>query len=89
MTLLHVLTSLGVAVLLFGCGSLPEPSANGIHVSCLQEPDGGMCRTARPGYYYDYRSDSCKRFFQGGCGGTVPFETLDDCVQACGGKGRR
>jgi hypothetical protein len=77
---------LTAAVLLAGCGSSPDNGGDLIHVSCLAEPDRGPCGGAKPGFYYDYRSDSCKRFIHGGCGGRVPFATMEQCVETCGGR---
>jgi hypothetical protein len=73
--------------LLGGCGGTPEvESSDQLHVSCLAKPDAGNCRGARPAFYYDYHTDSCRRFLYGGCGGNVPFATLEDCVKRCGGR---
>ncbi len=80
-----------LAVALFGgCGggrdsaysSVPGDS---LHVSCLQQPDPGPCRAAKPAYFYDYRTDSCRRFIWGGCQGKVPFATLEQCLRMCKG----
>jgi hypothetical protein len=74
--------------LLAGCGSgAPETdSGDLLHVSCLERPDTGICRTPKPAFYYDYQSDSCKRFLWGGCGAREPFRTLEECVEACGAR---
>ncbi|MCG6940131.1 MAG: BPTI/Kunitz domain-containing protein [Thiohalocapsa sp.] len=86
-------TALLAAALLAGCGGGGDnpgsrvPAADSLHVSCLQKPDPGPCRAAKPGYFYDYKSDSCRRFIWGGCQGNVPFETLEQCLKMCkGGK---
>lgn len=73
--------------LLAGCGGGADNggAADGLHVSCLEEPDPGPCRAAKPAYYYDYQTDSCERFLWGGCRGNVPFETLEQCRRMCTG----
>ena len=86
MSPIRSLLPITVAALLAGCGSSPAGQGDGIHVSCLQEPDRGPCRGAKAGFYYDYRTDSCRRFLYGGCGGNVPFDTMQQCVKFCGGQ---
>jgi agmatine/peptidylarginine deiminase len=50
---------------------------------CGAEPDPGMCLAAIPAYYFNQVSGSCEEFTWGGCGGTVPFETLQECENTC------
>tara|TARA_Y100001936_G_C16059059_1_gene663007 strand:- start:1491 stop:1721 length:231 start_codon:yes stop_codon:yes gene_type:complete len=52
--------------------------------SCLLVPDPGLCQAAFPRYYYNSETDKCIQFLWGGCGGVVPFETLEECKNACG-----
>jgi|TARA_B100000401_G_scaffold159560_1_gene106595 hypothetical protein len=52
--------------------------------SCLLVPDPGLCQAAFPRYYYNSETDKCTQFLWGGCGGVVPFETLEECKNACG-----
>ncbi len=78
--------------LLAGCGggaidNVPDAPADSLHVSCLVRPDPGPCRAAKPAYYYDYQTDSCRQFLWGGCEGRVPFETLEQCLRMCKGGG--
>jgi hypothetical protein len=77
--------------LLAGCGggadNGPDVPPDSLHVSCLAKPDPGPCRAAKPAYYYDYQTDSCKQFLWGGCQGRVPFETLEQCLRMCKGGG--
>tara|TARA_B100000405_G_C16455528_1_gene327049 strand:+ start:357 stop:587 length:231 start_codon:yes stop_codon:yes gene_type:complete len=51
--------------------------------SCLLVPDPGLCQAAFPRYYYNSETDKCTQFLWGGCGGVVPFETLEECKNAC------
>lgn len=64
-------------------GAAPQESAGGQAPACLMQPDAGMCRAAFTRYYFDEASGSCRSFIWGGCGGSVPFETMQDCQQAC------
>lgn len=48
-------------------------------VACSLEPETGDCKAAIPRYYYDKKEGICKEFIWGGCEGTVPFETLEEC----------
>lgn len=53
---------------------------------CLLIPDPGPCEAAIPAWYFDADFQTCTPFTWGGCGGVVPFETLEDCeAAACGG----
>ena len=52
--------------------------------SCLLVPDPGLCQAAFPRYYYNSETEKCTQFLWGGCGGVVPFETLEECKKACG-----
>jgi len=46
---------------------------------CSLEPDPGICQAAIPRYYFDKQKQKCEEFIWGGCDGTVPFETLEEC----------
>ncbi|MDJ1505876.1 BPTI/Kunitz domain-containing protein [Xanthocytophaga agilis] len=48
---------------------------------CQLEPDPGLCYAYMPRYYYDKEEKKCKEFIYGGCGGVVPFETLEACKE--------
>ena len=58
--------------------SKPKDSA------CLLVPDPGLCMAAFPRFYYDNDTEKCTEFMWGGCGGVVPFETIEECKNACG-----
>jgi hypothetical protein len=51
--------------------------------NCSLEPETGMCMAAFPRYYYDKEEKECKEFTWGGCGGVVPFDSLEECKSAC------
>lgn len=64
---------------LHGCGS-----ATRLPAVCLDnKPESGRCRAAFTRYWFDERAGSCQAFIWGGCGGTVPFETLEACHAQC------
>lgn len=50
---------------------------------CNLEPDAGFCKAAIPKYYYDKQDKKCKQFTWGGCGGVVPFDTMEECEKQC------
>ncbi|MCV0413226.1 BPTI/Kunitz-type proteinase inhibitor domain-containing protein [Nitrosarchaeum sp.] len=50
---------------------------------CYDVPDGGLCKASIEKYYFDWESKSCKSFTWGGCGGTVPFDTMKLCQNLC------
>ena len=52
--------------------------------ACSLKPDVGGCKAYFPKYYYDAETQKCKQFIWGGCGGVVPFETLEECQDTCG-----
>jgi hypothetical protein len=70
---------------LFSCGvrqAIVKPLPK--DVRCYQLPDPGRCKAYMPSYYYDSISGKCKEFIYGGCGGSRPFITLEDCEKTCG-----
>ncbi|WP_295434603.1 BPTI/Kunitz domain-containing protein [uncultured Thiodictyon sp.] len=77
---------LAAVLLLGGCGGgrFATSDPEDLPVSCVAKPARGNCAGRRVKYYYDYRDNRCKSFNYSGCGGRVPFETLEDCVNYCG-----
>jgi len=55
---------------------------------CFLLPDRGPCEAHMKVYYYDSFEGACKPFFWGGCGGVVPFRSLEECESACGPSSR-
>jgi len=49
--------------------------------NCDLEPEKGNCRAMITKYYFDKEEGTCKEFIWGGCNGTVPFETLEECKE--------
>jgi hypothetical protein len=50
---------------------------------CLKKPDPGPCKGLFESYYFEPKTRSCTTFFWGGCAGTVPFKTLQECEKIC------
>lgn len=51
---------------------------------CLLPMDVGLCRALITRYYYDRYTQSCRKFFYGGCHGNANnFLSLKDCEEAC------
>tara|TARA_B100000401_G_scaffold87994_1_gene56034 strand:- start:894 stop:1148 length:255 start_codon:yes stop_codon:yes gene_type:complete len=53
----------------------------GKNKNCALQPDTGNCKAIIIKYYFDQAEGKCKEFTWGGCGGTVPFETLEECAE--------
>lgn len=70
------------ASLLMGCGHVSAPPVSTID-PCLLKPDPGYCKAAFPRYYFESSTQSCASFTWGGCGGQMPFETMESCRTAC------
>ena len=88
----RIVPGLLVALLaLAGCGGGGEQvirviSADELPVACVAKPKPGNCRGAIPKIYYDFRENRCKTFYWGGCGGFIPYQTMDACVKECEGR---
>ena len=65
-----------------------SPASPSADLNCIDpcglDPAGGFCRGYFKKYYFDENEGRCKSFVWGGCGGTVPFESLEDCQRKCG-----
>jgi len=51
--------------------------------ACNASPDPGNCHALFTRFFFNPETGQCEEFFWGGCEGTVPFETLIACEQAC------
>ncbi len=51
--------------------------------TCLKKPDRGPCRAMMKGYYFDQSERKCKEFVYGGCQGSLPFTSKEDCERLC------
>ncbi|MDX1805120.1 MAG: BPTI/Kunitz domain-containing protein [Alcanivorax sp.] len=75
----RLIPTLFMLVTLGGCQS----ARHDLPDACYQPPESGICRAAFQRYYYDADSGSCKSFIWGGCKGSVPFDTLQQCIDTC------
>ncbi|MGB0404144.1 MAG: BPTI/Kunitz domain-containing protein [Salibacteraceae bacterium] len=87
MRTLNLLISGALCLTLFSCDALlgehcPEEDY-GIN-NCGLAPDAGDCEAKFTKYYYDQSTGKCTAFDWGGCGGTVPFHTLEECKECSG-----
>lgn len=60
-----------------------KKTADSCQIKCDMIPDPGSCKAYFPKYYFDKKEGKCKEFIWGGCYGTVPFQTLEEC-EKCG-----
>ena len=51
--------------------------------ACYFTPNAGVCLAAIQRYYYNQEEQECMTFTWGGCGGLVPFETMEECKSGC------
>ena len=56
---------------------------------CYYTPNPGVCLAAITKYYFDQEENECLEFTWGGCGGLIPFETMDDCESSCINDGQQ
>lgn len=78
-----------IAILaLAGCGGGGEEvvKEDELPVACVAKAQPGDCGDSIPKVYYDYRENRCKAFYWSGCGGYVPYQTLEECVKQCEGR---
>ena len=50
---------------------------------CNSIHDTGMCFAAIEIYYFNQNAGQCEESIWGGCGGLVPFWTLEECQNSC------
>ncbi|MBP7342487.1 MAG: ankyrin repeat domain-containing protein [Smithellaceae bacterium] len=50
---------------------------------CRLTPDPGQCKANFRRAYYDPKTNTCREFSYGGCGGEDPFESLAACKSVC------
>lgn len=49
---------------------------------CTLNPDPGLCNAYFVKYYFNNETKKCEEFVWGGCGGVIPFDTMEECL-AC------
>lgn len=65
------------------CNSLISTGNVAFSDPCSLAPDPGPCQAAIKRYYFNTETTTCREFIWGGCKGTVPFDTLNDCKKSC------
>ena len=51
---------------------------------CTLNPDPGECEAVIQKYFFNQETQQCEDFSWGGCGGVVPFDSLEECeASAC------
>ena len=85
---LPVLT-LSLVFFMVGCCKKKEVQTTSVELdaNCNLKPDPGLCKGAFTMYYYNPTEKKCKSFIWGGCGGVVPFKTLEECQEKCNCEG--
>lgn len=78
---IHLLFIFTTSLVLSGCVFKLEQKNT--QSNCGMKPETGQCRAAIKKYFFDQASLTCQEFTWGGCGGSVPFETLEDCQYSC------
>ena len=50
---------------------------------CTMSADPGICDGSFQAFYYNSETSTCQEFSWGGCGGIVPFWSIEDCQNSC------
>ncbi len=50
---------------------------------CYEKGNTGNCRAYFIKYEYNQEKNKCQKFVYGGCGGNIPFNTLNECKRSC------
>lgn len=69
-----------LSILFTACSNFTTTSLN---EQCFEKPQSGKCRAYIPKYYFSVEDNVCKEFIWGGCGGNIPFKTLEACKSTC------
>ena len=66
-------------ILLTGCATTNKK----LDSKCYSLPKSGKCKAMFTKYYFDFENGVCKTFIWGGCGGNIPFQTIEECKKTC------
>jgi hypothetical protein len=69
-------------------GCTTDAPKNDLPVICVDSPLQGKCAGSKPGFYYDYPSDTCRPFQYGACHGPMHFISRDQCEATCVARGK-
>ena len=51
--------------------------------NCNMLHDQGSCEAAMPRAFFNSQTKKCEQFFYGGCNGSVPFDSVEECRLYC------
>jgi len=51
--------------------------------ACNVSANVGPCKAYIERYHFDKNTETCEQFIWGGCGGSVPFDSLEMCKNTC------
>ena len=78
---LHAASRAGALAMVFGLFSSCNRPDGHQPEACALMPNPGLCFAAIPKFYFDPEAQECVEFTWGGCGGVVPFDTLEECQE--------
>ena len=79
-----ILVLLAISALLNSCYEESiEEKAKEQDPACKMLPKPGRCKGRIESYFFNHESGQCMPFMWGGCGGSRPFETLQECQKKC------
>jgi len=56
-----------------------ENKTSSLNKQCYEIPKTGKCRAYFKIYYFNHEKKTCQSAVWGGCGGNIPFKTLESC----------
>lgn len=62
---------------------IPQTTSSNKNPRCYEKIETGSCRASFPAFQYNASTNSCEQGVWGGCQGNRPFETEEECQQAC------
>jgi len=74
-----ILSAVILVFILSGCATTNKK----LDSKCYSQPKSGKCEAMFNKYYFDFNSGVCKTFTWGGCGGNIPFHSLEECKKTC------
>ncbi|ORX89225.1 hypothetical protein K493DRAFT_318868 [Basidiobolus meristosporus CBS 931.73] len=60
-----------------------SPTTDHLPRQCYRKGDPGRCLAYIPSWEYNPATKTCQQFIYGGCGGYVPFKSLEECRRDC------
>ena len=80
-----VCSSVVTGICIFVLGTEDKTEYTHEHVICKLPAQSGFCKARFQRYYFNSDTNECEMFFYGGCGGNDNnFETVEECIHACG-----